>query len=150
VWRQRTRVRTGRVHQREVEMDVSPSVRHESDQQRRTRCEAWCEERARAADGDRAARRARGASSSQQYTAKSKGESVSEAEWRGAKQAEVLRRRTVSTDLHGGKRILAICIVPSCSSPSSSHSSPGFNVIATTLRPAYLIPRYIHASTYFG
>jgi len=89
------------------------------------------------------------ASSSQQYTAKSKGESVSEAEWRGAKQAEVLRRRTVSTDLHGGKRILAICIVPSCSSPSSSHSSPGFNVISTTLRPAYLIPRYIHASTYF-
>jgi hypothetical protein len=53
-------VRTGRVHQREVEMDVSLSVIHASDQQRRTRCEAWCEERARAADGDRAARRAMG------------------------------------------------------------------------------------------
>jgi len=35
-------------------------VRHEYDQQRRTRCEAWCEERAGAAAGAGATRQARG------------------------------------------------------------------------------------------
>jgi len=45
-----------------------------------------------------------GASSSQRVTWKSKGESVSGAEGRGAKRAGVQRRRTVSTDLHVGKR----------------------------------------------
>ena len=38
----------------------SLNVRHEYDQQRRTRCEAWCEERAGAAAGAGAARQARG------------------------------------------------------------------------------------------
>ena len=40
--------------------DESLSVIYVYDQQRRTRCEAWCEERAGAADGDRATRRAVG------------------------------------------------------------------------------------------
>jgi len=53
-------VRTGRVHQRKVGVNVSLSVLHEYDQQRRTFREAVCEERAGAAAGDRAARRARG------------------------------------------------------------------------------------------
>ena len=54
------RVRAGRVHQLEVGVDASLSVLREYDQQRRTGCEAWCEERAGAAAGDRATRRARG------------------------------------------------------------------------------------------
>ena len=54
------RVRVGRVHQREVGVDASLSVLHEYDQQQRTRCAAWCEERARAAAGDGASRQARG------------------------------------------------------------------------------------------
>ena len=40
--------------------DESLSVRHLLSTQRRTRCEAWCEERERAADGDRAKRQAVG------------------------------------------------------------------------------------------
>jgi hypothetical protein len=40
---------------------------------------------------------------------KSKGESVSGAERRGAKRAVVQRRRTVSTDLHVSKMIMVIC-----------------------------------------
>ena len=40
------RVRAGRVHQHEVGADASLSVLREYDQQRRTRCGAWCEERA--------------------------------------------------------------------------------------------------------
>ena len=43
------RVRAGRVHQHEVGADASLSVLREYDQQRRTRCGAWCEERAGAA-----------------------------------------------------------------------------------------------------
>ena len=38
----------------------SLNVRHEYDQQRRTRCGAWCEERAGAAAGAGASRQARG------------------------------------------------------------------------------------------
>ena len=53
-------VRTGRVHQREVGVNVSLSVLHEYDQQRRTFREAVCEERAEAAAGAGAARQARG------------------------------------------------------------------------------------------
>ena len=53
-------VRTGRVHKREVEVNVSLSVPREYDQQRRTFREAVCEERARAAAGARATRQARG------------------------------------------------------------------------------------------
>ena len=49
---QRPFVRTGRVHQREVGVNVSLSVMHEYDQQRRTFREAVCEGRARAAAGD--------------------------------------------------------------------------------------------------
>jgi len=44
-------VRTGRVHQREVGVNVSLSVWHEYDQQRRTFREAVCEGRAGAAAG---------------------------------------------------------------------------------------------------
>ena len=54
------RVRTGRVHQREVGVNESLSVLHEYDQQRRTFREAVCEERARAAAGAGAARQAWG------------------------------------------------------------------------------------------
>ena len=54
------RVRTGRVHQREVGVDVSLSVRHVYDQQRRTFREAVCEEWAKAAAGTGAQRQARG------------------------------------------------------------------------------------------
>jgi hypothetical protein len=54
------RVRAGRVHQHEVGADASLSVLREYDQQRRTRCGAWCEERAGAAAGAGASRRARG------------------------------------------------------------------------------------------
>jgi len=53
-------VRTGRVHQREVGVNVSLSVPLEYDQQRRTFREAVCEERAGAAAGAGAARQARG------------------------------------------------------------------------------------------
>ena len=62
-----------------------------------------------------------GASSSQQYTAgKSKGESMSEAEWRGAKRAGVQRRRTVSTDLPVVKEPCDM----RCVSPSIAAHSP--------------------------
>ena len=74
-----------------------------TDQQRRTRCEAWCEERARAAAGAGASRQARGVILSTGQLQKSKGESVSGAEWRRAKRAGVQRRRTVSTVLHASK-----------------------------------------------
>ena len=40
-----------------------------------------------------------------------KGESVSGAEWRRAERAGVLRRRTVSTDIHISKMVLAIGIM---------------------------------------
>jgi hypothetical protein len=53
-------VRTGRVHQREVGVNVSLSVSHEYEQQRRTFREAVCEERAGAAAGAGATRQARG------------------------------------------------------------------------------------------
>jgi len=51
---------TGRVHQREVGVNVLLSVLHEYDQQRRTFREAVCEERAGAAAGAGASRQARG------------------------------------------------------------------------------------------
>ena len=105
------RVRAGGVHQREVGVDASLSVMHDYDQQRRIRCGAWCEERAGAAAGAGAARQARGVILSTGQLRKSKGESVSGAERRSAKQAEVQRRRTVSTDLHVTKTILSLCIV---------------------------------------
>ena len=60
-------------------MGASLSVSHVYDQQRRTRCEAWCEERARVAAGDRAARRARGVILSTRQLRKSKGGDVKRA-----------------------------------------------------------------------
>ena len=59
-------VRTGRVHQREVGVNVSQSVSHEYYQQRRTFREAVCEEWARAAAGAPEHRDKPGASSYQQ------------------------------------------------------------------------------------
>jgi len=78
----------------------SLSVTHEYDQQRRTRCEAWCEERAGAAAGTGASRQARGVILSTGQPLENKGESVSGAEWRRAKRTEVQQRRTISTDIH--------------------------------------------------
>ena len=76
------RVRAGRVHQREVGVDASLSVLREYNQQRRTFREAVCEERAGAAAGAGASRQARGVILSTGQLRKSKGESVSGAEWR--------------------------------------------------------------------
>jgi len=69
--------------------NVSLSVRHEYDQQRRTFREAVCEERVGAAAGAGAPRQARGVILSTEQLRKSKGESVSGAERRRAKRAEV-------------------------------------------------------------
>ena len=62
--------------------DESLSVPHEYDQQRRTFREAVCEERAGAAAGAGVTRKARGVIVSTGQLRKSKGESVSGAEWR--------------------------------------------------------------------
>ena len=64
--------------------DESLSVSHEYDQQRRTFRAAVCEERAGAADGDRATRRAVGVLHLNGQLRENKGESVSGAEWRRA------------------------------------------------------------------
>ena len=68
-----------------------------------------------------------------------KGESVSRAEWRGAKRAVMQRRRTVSTDHHVSKGTVAICIVSSCLSPPASHASCTIGALALAPRPAPVV-----------
>ena len=81
-----------------------------------------------------------GASSYQQdNSGKSKGESVSGAERRGAKRAVVQRRRTVSTDLHVNRWTVAIYIVTAGLSPPASHASCTFGALALAPRPAPVV-----------
>jgi len=69
---------------------ISP---HKYDQQRRTRCEAWCEERAMSSRRRQSEATSRGRTASQPETDwENKGESVSGAECRRAERTEVQRR----------------------------------------------------------
>ena len=117
----------------------SLSVLRQYDQQRRTRCEAWCEEWAGTAAGAGASRRARGVILSTGQLREKQGRVCERS---GMEESEASRSAAETNCLDRSsyqQGTVVICIVSACLSPPASHVSHSFAVLAPAPRPALVV-----------